>query len=314
MTDSQCVYRAVYRGDGLGCQREWGQQSVCCHVQDCMGTASSWLYRNILIMMVVLQMTKDATLKLRRDAVTCYHRSHGDIKAAVRQFNSWHPGAVKYVRSFIQYNVRKLDQTSSYEDRKRSGRPAKVSQQQALQVAGVLKAGFLSAGLPRQWSSMQQAEQGSLLLRQIKQDAKCTTRCMRKAAMQWDDDLTFNMQRCKLQLTPEQMRKRKAYCRRMHKLGIKKLLSIVWVDAKKIYVQPPAKLRVYGSRSKPVSTITDSRVPKGGRQTKCIYYYSAVSPLVGPLEIVICTGTTGHNPGYKVSVKGAFWCQSSSMA
>lgn len=249
-----------------------------------------------------MQMPKEATPEQRRDAVMCYHSNNKNIRAATKQFISMYPGVIKNVSDFIRYQLRKVQATNSFHNRPRSGRKPKVSQAQAVRAARLLKAGHKVGSGRRQFTSMQQAEKLSPQLSQIKQDANCTSRCLREAMMRADTDLTFRMQRCKIELTPAQKQARKVYCRSMVKLGLKKLLSIVWVDAKKIYTQPPAQLRVYGSKSSTPSTISDSRVPKGGRQTKCIYYYSAVSPLLGPLRIIICTGTTGFDSTYKVSV------------
>jgi hypothetical protein len=268
----------------------------------CMGMPALLLCRNALTVVLVLQMPKEATPEQRRDAVVCYHSNNEDIRAATKQFSSMHPGAIKKVSDFIRYNLSKVHGTNSFHNRPRSGRKPKVSRAQAVRAAKLLKAGHRAGSTTVQFTSMQQAERLSPQLRQIRQDAKCTPRCLRKAMMQHDRDLSFSMQRCKIQLTLQQKQARKAYCRTMLKWGLKKLLSMVWIDAKKICMQPPARLRVYGSKASSPSTISDSRVPRGGRQTKSLYYYSAVSPLVGPVKIITCTGTTGYDSSYKVSV------------
>lgn len=72
-------------------------------------------------------------LQARLEAVKCYYRSDGQMRAAAslfeREWNSEHPAGdpahVTAVHRFIQYNVEKLESTYSLLDREKPGRPRK---------------------------------------------------------------------------------------------------------------------------------------------------------------------------------------------
>lgn len=153
--------------DGHGCQHQWGQQSVCCHVQDCIGMASSRLYCSILYHHGGVAGDKGRQAANAQNAARCYDRNKEAVRAATWEFGTLHSGAVNNIAASMKYQVRRLDDACSRGNCAASGRPAKVSQQPPLQTASTLEAGFLSASIPRQWNSRHQAEQLSPQLHPI---------------------------------------------------------------------------------------------------------------------------------------------------
>ena len=83
-------------------------------------------------------------------------------------------------------------------------------------------------------------------------------------------------------------------------LNLEWIKRIIWVDAKKFYVQPE-DYKVWGIKGDQSLVVYDKRVRKGW----CIHYYSAVNYLFGGILLVLVSGTTGkgYSPAkaYQVS-------------
>jgi hypothetical protein len=93
---------------------------------------------------------------------------------------------------------------------------------------------------------------------------------------------------------------------KLRRLPLKKLKTVVWMDAKKMHIYPKA-LKVY--TLDPDEVCEDERLPQGKFNNGFVLnFYSAVNALVGLVKIVWVTGTTGVDHGSKTMV-WAFFCR-----
>jgi hypothetical protein len=88
---------------------------------------------------------------------------------------------------------------------------------------------------------------------------------------------------------------------KLRRWSLKKLRTVVWMDAKKIYICPKA-LKVY--TLDPDEVVEDERLPQGKFSSGIVlHFYSAVNALVGLVKLIWVTGTTGVDHGSKTMVR-----------
>ena len=126
--------------------------------------------------------------------------------------------------------------------------------------------------------------------------------------------LGLRMIRIRPPLTEQYMQHRHAYCRvklARQPAALQEYLSrIVWIDAKKYYVQPEptGKVLVNMATTEDAELVrVDPRAPfSSHRQRVTIVWYTAVNAAVGPVFFGTVTGTTGQDKGWEVS-SGIFY-------
>jgi hypothetical protein len=95
----------------------------------------------------------------------------------------------------------------------------------------------------------------------------------------------------KAELTEEVKDERRKVAGQLRRWPQVKLETVVWIDAKKLYIAP-GQLKVYGLSNND-RVVVDSRMKMGKSSTGVVlHYYSAVNALEGVIDLVWVTGTT----------------------
>jgi hypothetical protein len=113
----------------------------------------------------------------------------------------------------------------------------------------------------------------------------------------------------KLELSDACVAQRVQYSENMLKLSNDEMYSIVWIDQKKLYLAPKDDIRCWGLYHRPQGD-HDNEVYKHPLNNPayngyCVYYYSAVNAVLGPVGLYATTGCCGKGvlkTKYKVSL------------
>jgi hypothetical protein len=88
---------------------------------------------------------------------------------------------------------------------------------------------------------------------------------------------------------------------KLRRWSLKKLRTVVWMDAKKLHICPKT-LKVYTMF--PDEVVEDERLPQGHFSSGFVlHYYAAVNALTGLVYFVWVTGTTGVDHGSTTKVR-----------
>jgi hypothetical protein len=204
------------------------------------------------------------------------------------------------VSDFISTWVRAWQERSSVRSKPRSPRPSRLSAEVVDACHAALIHGYRKGRRQNYYRSFKHAVKHNHTIRRalaasIDDDgAPLTAHTLWKRIKLRHPHLARRKLRFVARRTPTEKQARVAYCAKllsMSALERRQLLArVVWIDAKMLYVVPKGCL-VYAPKGADL-TVEDKRVPKNRRDTKKIYYYGAVSQLLGAVTITIGTGTS----------------------
>lgn len=201
-------------------------------------------------------------------------------------------------------------------DRPRSGRPSLLSDDDALLLSQLLVAGHYKSinkvkvwrgfsGLRDACSNRKYGKPIRKVLEKYDPDIDLESAMRRiKAVVPWLGNLKRNVD-FKMQLSPEVKNERKTLAELMRGLSIAELEAVIWLDAKKYYVEP-GSYKVYCMD--PDMVVEDPRIPKGSSKGTVLHYYAAVNAKLGVVYFCWVTGTTGLATVYTTRVRLATLC------
>jgi hypothetical protein len=146
------------------------------------------------------------------------------------------------------------------------------------------------------------------LLRSTAQAHGCSIDYVWRAMQAFDPSFRCTTLTCKLELSEKVLAERLRYIARWT-ADLEKdssLLSrVIWIDQKLIHLTPQGTIRIYICDDVHLDTdvLEFSKLRGHAVKSPCIYYYSAVNALMGPVAIIMCTGTKGNGAphlGYQV--------------
>jgi hypothetical protein len=191
----------------------------------------------------------------------------------------------------------------------RTGRRRKVTDEEVKDVIYSLCKGFFVKGehgqdVWRGYSSLRDAvESGkALVINRIMADSNISVSGLwRRMTVYWPH-IRHQRRRVdvKAALTPEVKAERMRGAAELRRWPTKKLDTVIWIDAKKLYITP-GNMSVY--TVDPDEVVEDPRLPQGkfssGTQ---LHYYAGVNSFTGVASFVWVTGTTGMVSRYTTFV------------
>ena len=198
-------------------------------------------------------------------------------------------------------------------DARRTGRKRKVTDEQIEQVIYAFCKGYTVEGergqdVWRGYTSLPDAvESGKApaINHIIEESGISVASLWRRMAIYWPN--IRNMRRrvdVKAVLSEAVKEERRLGAAELRRWPLKKLHTVVWIDAKKLYITP-GNLEVYTLN--PDEVVEDPRLPQGkfnnGTQ---LHYYSAVNSYTGVISFVWVTGTAGLASRYTTYVSATY--------
>jgi transposase len=255
--------------------------------------------------------------RVRLLAVICYYFAGCQLAKATALFaTGLHPktneafcdvNGVKDKRSFIKRTVMRLEDQGDLEDRPRSGAPRKVPDSVIKQCCKELKRGYTDdAGRHWHYSSIEDAlntDYGSPYMRDIvvKYEVVNVRETLWARMLEADSDIGRVYRPAKHKHTDEQKAVRQRVARQRWDMGINELclwlFTVVWIDAKCGYTDQRGEW-VYCSIQESLKPGFEAN--RNGFPRKKLHFYIAVNALIGPVDIIFVTGTTGDKRIYKV--------------
>lgn len=210
-----------------------------------------------------------------------------------------------------------LYEQGSVHDRPRTGRPSLISDTDALELAQLLVAGYYKkvakkkvwrgfSGLADAQSNVKYGKHVRRILDKYPPDMDLESATRRiKDVVPWLGSMKKNVD-YKMQLSPENKEDRLEMAAWMRHLSIAELEAVIWLDAKKYYVEP-GTYKVYCMD--PDLVVEDGRIPKGSlKGGTVLHYYAAVNAKLGVVHFCWVTGTTGKAKIYYTRVRPAAIC------
>jgi hypothetical protein len=202
----------------------------------------------------------------------------------------------------------------SVHDRPRTGRPSLISDADALALAQLLVAGYYKkvakkkvwrgfSGLADARRNVKYGKHVRRILDKYSPDMDLESAMRRiKGVVPWLGSMKKNVD-YKMLLSPENKEERREMAEWMRHLSIAELEAVIWLDAKKYYVEP-GTYKVYCMD--PDLVVEDGRIPKGSlKGGTVLHYYSAVNAKLGVVYFCWVTGTTGKPKVYYTRVRPA---------
>lgn len=204
--------------------------------------------------------------------------------------------------------------TGSVFDKQKSGRPPVISDEHANQLADLLVEGLhITVKRLQVWRGFRglaDARRHSTKVQDILDeyppdlDLKSVQRRINHVAP-WLPACKRTVD-FKTELDPATKVERVKVSRELQKKTLEELKGVVFIDAKKVHVQPGKGYAVYDRDKERV--VEDPRLPKGKFDSGIVLnYYAAVNALVGVVVFAWVTGTTGLKRVYKTLVRYTSW-------
>jgi hypothetical protein len=201
---------------------------------------------------------------------------------------------------FVHHWVREWNERGSVRSRSPLPRKPYIDDDVARQCVAQLKAGFMDKGRQRCYSSMRQAARRNAFISGVLAGYRDIDGQPLSACTLWrrckavSPGLSRKTLRYVFKLTPEHKHLRLQYCARLMAMPALQrnqyLARVVWIDSKKMYVAPEARL-VYANSSAQLH-VQDRRVAASGFSAKKIFYYGAACAVFGGLFWKAGTGTS----------------------
>lgn len=252
---------------------------------------------------------KHYDIKYRKAAVEEWHKAgcppQDQLRQVVASFRGRFPpppagDGPRNPSEFCHQWVREWDERGSVRSRSPEPRRPYIDNDVAKECVAQLKAGYLDKGRRRCYTSMRQAALKNDYIKGILAshcgiDGKPLSTCtLWRRCRAVCPGLTRKTLRYFFKLTAEHKRLRLAYCTRLMAMPALQrnqyLARVVWIDSKKMYVAPEARL-VYADHNAQLQ-VQDRRVAASGYAARKIFYYAAVNGALGALLWKAGTGTS----------------------
>lgn len=238
---------------------------------------------------------------LVKAAQQAYAESNGDIRLARHIFEQKKPThRISNVCDFInRWGKLEVDSpdTINVHDKPRAGRPRKLTEAEARQVASELKRGGRGKDRKTGYPSIKAATETNKRIKDIKNRTQASNRTLVRAAKRADPNLGVKH---RVRLRPVLSNVNKVKRRKAGRKLIRKSLTyrkrIFYIDSKKFYIQPKAR-KTWGPKDGKERIIVDSRKSKSWRDVKCLNYFVVVNWFTGAVYLQYVTGTQGLPKG-----------------
>lgn len=230
------------------------------------------------------------TLKLRADAIKLYYKHNSNIEAAAAAYKAAHPEHNKRtVRSFILTAVDNFNKRYCLYDKLRSGRPPKITKQEALKAS--------LAFASDKYTSLAEAMEKSSFLRKLVLEKGVSEQMLRRRMWEVNPLITKHKPQVKKALTPGQKKARLLRAEELLNLTEEQMDRIIWMDAKTIWVKPQRlRAEVYGLQGyadKNALRISVDNVSDTGVRLK---FFTGVNKRKGRIFICYTSETTELYP------------------
>ncbi len=235
------------------------------------------------------------------DAVSLFEMLYND-RAHMFKNTIEHQVAVSDVRGFLQRHYQKWVRTGDVLDGTRTGRPRKVTQEDALRMTVYFKAGFFEC-VPftggymllghRYFTSIEDAVKNCSAIRNFIKDKGCSPRTLFNAMMKFDPDLVRHSIDYKPAYTELQSNARIDAAHVLLEKYQHHLKNVTWIDcASYVLGFDTSSAPVYMSRGHAAFAVTQPLgTTKPGRPVK-VAWIMAVNARFGPVYVEMVTGTT----------------------
>jgi hypothetical protein len=247
-------------------------------------------------------------------AATGYRIAQIDKAAGVAHFKSTSVGSYAKNRNTkrqMDHWGKHLEANGNVHDARRTGRPPKVSDASVVECALELVQGYtIGVGAERVWrgfTSLDGAVQSghAPVITEVLSESGMSTKGLYRRILAVMPELPGHKSKVdvKHHLTDKVKASRMKVAGQLRRWPLKKLRTVVWMDAKKMHICPKA-LKVY--TLDPEAVLEDVRLPQGSFSSGFVlHYYADVNALTGLVKLVWVTGTTGVNHGSTTMVRPA---------
>lgn len=256
---------------------------------------------------------KEAKIMARTLAAVCWNDANENSGLAGRLFTQRYKGpawaaAKRHDKFCKRWGVRSSKKGTT-EDKQRPGRPLKVQKPEARRAAKLYMAGVQPADVP--FTSINQALRLSQKLRSIAEAAKCKAGALLRAIKRSTTRLITETIKFKPPLSKKVQAERYTTAQwDIHKQHNNPTFfkRTIYADSHKMPLPPKDSITGAGDRLHPRQTSrTHPFFNSPGGTRHYINYYAAVNKVLGPVALIIVTGTTSLKSNFKVS-RGARWC------
>jgi hypothetical protein len=232
------------------------------------------------------------------EAVEQFHELYNDIAEAEGLADS-----VTEIKDFLQRHYNHWRSTGNVEDMPRSGRPPKISDAEAADMARIFKGGMIvtvvgddGQSVPvghRYYTGIKDAIAYNPQIAQFVHDKDITPQTLLERMLRADDQLVVKSLDVKPAFTADQMKERVWVARQLLRSSQDELSWVVWVDCGSIVLyRQTTSCSVYMSTEDPAYTEVMPQLPGGRQKPIVLSFFMAVNALLGPVYLEFVTGTT----------------------
>lgn len=241
---------------------------------------------------------------LRNLAADCYVQHHKDKKkaaTALKKLLRAGESVSKPADYCERWGLRRTAH-NKVTDLPRSGRPTKITLPQAKAAVAALTEGRVLGGKEEPYTNWSHFTSTDPVASQILQKTGASRASLVRHCKALAPQLKVLHVDIKPFIRPKNKAARVDYCQQALKQPIKKLLGTTFIDAASFGPNQPAAsttILIDKASYKGPMTLGDNRMQQLKAHKLRINYYIAVNALVGPVDLCIVTGTTGHQPPYR---------------
>lgn len=212
-------------------------------------------------------------------------------------------GSVTHASRFVSQWASRIATQGGCEDQPRSGRPSRLSEEDADRALSILREGYINpdSNCHEWYHSISHARRWNTEFNEIMERCDFSDKVMLRRLQQVCDTLKFKKLRVRKQLTDEQKQERVQCAALLLSVPKRTLVqSYFFIDQKHMFVRP-AKREVFLVDKDDLDEgayVIDPRVWTGKKQeTIKLSFYAMVNGKLGPVALTFVTGTTGQPAG-----------------
>lgn len=241
--------------------------------------------------------------ELRMAAYSAWEQSSHNYKAAMQLYRK-HPRSKECTRPdrFLKAWGAGFKDRKMFTDRKRSGRPRKLTQETVDRAAALFAAGHTQSGSHQAFTGINDALEHSTELKSIVRAAQMNPRTLLRNMVASHPELKKRTEDVKPTLSSILKAGRVTECEKLVEHSLDWFKRVFWLDAKTMHIAPTAR-KVWVDSTLPMPVKSDARIPRSGRDRRTLHFYAMVNWCTGPVAIKFVTGTSclQHAQPYTVS-------------
>lgn len=231
--------------------------------------------------------------EMRVAAHEAWIEAKGDLKAARHVFKKHaRSSTCKRPGRFLQRWGKEFIFRKGFKDRKRTGRPRKLSSETANRAAEAFMKGSVQNGKVQPYVSINEGLDMNPALKDIVSTHTMSPRTLLRNMQQVQPKLKKRTEDIKPVMNSRLKQLRMRACQQLLQFSDQYFRRIFWIDAKTMHILPTART-VWMEAGAPIPVRSDPRLPRSGRDRRTLHFYAAVNWCVGPVAIRFVTGTSG---------------------